>query len=110
MFDKTWFRYLIYGISMICLSALVFGGFIYTFIMNPSSWIYLSLLAVGGASTLVTGILMLFDSVEEKLRHEFLNKGKKKKKTLSEQQNDKRKIDSLVRECERLKPDSVQKG
>lgn len=112
MLNKTCFRLLGGGIAMLCVSGIIFGGFIHTLIMNPSSVAYITFFAFSGASTLVTGVLMMFDCMKHKIREEIRRaSGKRNPETPSGiEEKDIEHMNKLASEVERLRPQNIEKS
>ena len=109
MLNKTCFRLLGGGIAMLCISGIIFGGFIHTLIVNPSSLAYITFFAFSGASTLVTGVLMMFDCMKHKIREE-IRRASGKKQNSDVEEKDVRHMNELANEVERLRPQNIEKN
>lgn len=77
----NWIKYLVVGVLMISLSNIIFGGLAYAIMLKSIYWTYLTFLGVGGFSSLVSGVLMVYDSLRLRVmkevkgeRHEGVNK------------------------------------
>ena len=112
MLNKTCFRLLGGGIAMLCVSGIIFGGFIHTLIMNPSSVAYITFFAFSGASTLVTGVLMMFDCMKHKIKEEIRRaSGERNPETPSDiEEEDVQHMNELASEVERLRPQNIEKS
>ena len=113
---NNWFQLTIGGILMVTISTFLFGGVIYNLVINPASWIYIAFLAFSGASTMVIGILMLFDAATQRVEKQ-LKKGIKQqegdfsqetKKRLREEEQE--YIQSLIQRSEKLRPENLKKN
>lgn len=103
------------GAGMIILSAIISGGLLYSIIVSPGSWLYMATLSCGAASSLITGLLMLFDAARYKVRQDVKSimniKGGKRKSGSSEKETSadvQKQIKSLSQDCERLRPESMK--
>lgn len=107
LLSEGWLKNLISGVVMACLSVIIFGGVIYGFVAGFTSWIYFAGLLVGGFSTFVSSILMLYDSVsfkvKKEMKKEIQNNHQKRNKEI------KNHIKVLDDKCERIKPKSISK-
>ena len=112
MLNKSCLRLLGGGIAMLCVSGIIFGGFIHTLIMNPSSLTYITFFAFSGASTLVTGVLMMFDCMKYKIREEIRRaSGERNPESCdSIEEKDVEHMNELASEVERLRPRSIEKS
>lgn len=103
LLNESWLKNLVSGVLMACLSVVIFGGVIYGFLAGFTSWIYFAGFLVGGFSTFVSSILMLYDSVVFKVKKETQNNHQKTNKEI------KSYIKVLDDKCERIKPKSISK-
>lgn len=112
MLNKTCFRLLGGGIAMLCVSGIIFGGFIHTLIMNPANLGYITFFAFSGASTLVTGVLMMFDCMKHKIREEIRRaSGERTPETYGDiEEEDVEYMDKLASEVEKLRPQNIEKS
>lgn len=114
--DNKWFYLVIGGVGMITISALLFGGFLHMLSFSSSQWGYLSFFAFAGASSMITGVLMMFDAVTQRVKsivekairkQEGKNKSKAEKKLAEQEKNH---IDFLIRKSESLRPKKFKKN
>lgn len=100
---------------MITISALLFGGFIHALVQASGSWAYLTFLAFSGFSSMITGILMMFDALNDKVRHEVEETIRTKEGKYDEDaekqlaKEEKEHIEFLVKKSESLRPEKLKK-
>lgn len=113
MLSKTWFRLLLGGIGMFTLSAVIFGGFVHTLIISPGSLAFLTFLIFSGASSMASGVLMMFDSMKYKVREE-VERAIRRKENPNEavvvKEEDQEHMDELLSRCERLRPEHLERS
>jgi len=112
MLSKTWFHLLLGGVGMFTLSAVIFGGFIHTLIISPGSLAFLTFLIFSGASSMASGILMMFDSMKYKVREEVGRAIRRKENsddTVVVKKEDQEHMDKLLDRCERLRPEHLER-
>jgi hypothetical protein len=100
------------GSLMILLSVFIFGGLLHASIFNESSsWIYVIFLTFSSTSSLVTGILMIFDAghyrIKEEMKKTDLKKFGIENPELILNKTQKSHILSLQKDCEKLRPESL---
>lgn len=103
------------GSLMILLSVFIFGGLLHTSVFNgSSSWIYMIFLTFSSTSSLVTGILMIFDAGHYRIKDEIKKTDLKKfginNPELILNKTQKNHITSLQKDCEKLRPESLSKN
>lgn len=115
--SNKWFYLVMGGVFMITMSVLLFGGFLHMMILESESWQYLTFFAFAGTSSMITGILMMFDAVNLKVKYEVgeavkATEGDEEKsevrKDIAEQE--KRHIRFLTEKSESLRPDNFKKN
>lgn len=112
---NKWFYLVVGGVLMITISALLFGGFIHG-LVQASGWGYLTFLAFTGSSSMITGILMMFDALNQKVRHEVEETIKRQEGEYDEEaekqlaEEEKEHINFLVKRSESLKPERLKRN
>lgn len=98
---------------MFVLSAVIFGGFVHTLIISPKSLAFLTFLIFSGASSMASGVLMVFDSMRYKVREE-VGRAIRHRETPAAaamvKEEDHEHIDKLLDRCERLRPEHLEKS
>lgn len=104
--SSSWINYFVAGVGMILISNLIFGGIVFTFLTTSQfGFPFIMFLVFGGISTVMSGILMIYDSLKVKVKNDISEQKEKKCKT-SEVKNH---IKVLHKEADRLKPEKYQK-
>jgi len=101
----SWIKYLVLGVIMISLSNIIFGGLTYTILIKPTYWTYITLLTVGGFSSLASGVLMVYDSLKIRLK-----KDRRKESTGVSEDRMINHIKFLEEEAIRMKPESDKRN
>lgn len=102
--NETWIKYLVAGILMISLSNMIFGGLAFIIMEQTLYWASELFLGVGAFSSLVTGVLMVYDSLRMRIKKDMIKESGLK-------QIDKNKVKNHIKllheEAEKVKPENM---